>query len=774
MELMRLAAVLSLDDSAFKKGVNDAETQGQKLAGKLKASTIAAGNIIANYAMKGIDSINKVISGAVDGYADYEQLIGGVETLFKDSASKVSRYAKNSFKTTGLSANQYMETVTSFSASLLQGLGGDTAKAADIANMAVTDMADNANKMGTDISSIQTAYQGFAKQNYTMLDNLKLGYGGTKEEMVRLINDSGILDHKIKDLNGITFDQIIQAIHKVQTEIGITGTTAKEAADTISGSKASLKAAWEDLLSAVGGEGDQKRLDETMDSFKESFSTYMTNFIPTLVTTITNSGDLVTAIADSIASLPEDLLSKIGEGAVEAGTDMVGGLSKITHWLIGSITNLFKSASSDPSKLAELGNAVGDFIGSALADIIKNAPDLIGGLFNAGVTLAGSLIEGLFSGLFGSGNELTDKMEDIDKEMNDTIQEAMTNSVRAQGILQYITDLGTEYGEAAKETTEFKAAMAELNKLVDVPEWMVTQKTSLEELIRLYGSYAREQEKQAIDQAKRKALKEKEDAMIEAEANLLSAKANIKVLGSENAAAFDAIEKFFSGAVSKDTGEALNFQLDRNADIEQTKDAVRKALLDVTGGAGNTAYEEAKPQIDAWLKVLTDNTPQLETLEASVSDLESQVTQAKTAYLTSSAAVDELTGSASGAAKALALIKNPEMGYNSGQYYNWYYSNKAKKKAKGDWNVPYDNFPASLHRGEMVLTASQARRYRDGESGVSSEMVSAIQGLRNDMQNIKLVVGRKTFGRAVVNYGGDRVSDYIGGSDSRLAAGYGT
>lgn len=771
MELMRLAAVLSLDDSSFQKGIDQAESKGKKFANNLKATTVAAGNIIANYAMKGIESIGKVVSGAVDGYADYQQLIGGVETLFKDSSNKVSRYAKNSFKTTGLSANQYMETVTSFSASLLQGLGGNTEKAADLANMAVTDMADNANKMGTDIASIQTAYQGFAKQNYTMLDNLKLGYGGTKEEMVRLINDSGILDHKIKDLDGITFDQLVLAIHQIQTEMGITGTTAKEAAETISGSKASLAAAWQDLLSAVGGEGDQKRLDETMDNFKTSFSTYMENFIPTLVTTVTNSGGLVTAIADSIANLPTDLLSKIGEEAVEAGTDMVSGLSKITHWIIESITNMFKSASADPSKIAELGNAVGDFIGSALADIVKNAPTIITGLFDAGVALAGSLIEGLFSGLFGSDNELLDKMEQADKEMNESIKEAMTNSVKAQGILEYIKELGAEYGEAAKETQEFKSAMAELNTLVDVPEWMVTQKTSLEDLIRLYSSYAHEQEKQAIDQAKRKALKEKEDAMIEAEANLLSAKSQVKVYEWENEGAFNALEKFFSGAKSKATGEDVNFKLDREASAEQIASAVWQTFNDVTGGAGNQAYEEGKPKIEAWLKTLTDNEPQIETLKNSISGLEDQVTIAKTAYLTSSAAVDELTGSASGAAQALALLQHPETGYNSGQYYNWKYS--GGKKAKGDWNVPYD-MTTQLHRGEMVLTASQARRYRDGESGVSGEMVAAIQGLRNDMQNIKLVVGRKTFGRAVVNYGGERVNDYIGGAESRLAAGYGT
>ena len=172
MDLLRLAAKIELDDSSYVKGVNNAEKLGQNLAGKMSAWTVAVGNLAADMVKRGIGAINNVVKGAVNGYADYQQLIGGVETMFKNSSDKVAAYAKKSFKSTGLSANDYMETVTSFSASLIQGLGGDTAKAADMANMAVTDMADNANKMGTDMSSIQAAYQGFAKQNFTMLDNL--------------------------------------------------------------------------------------------------------------------------------------------------------------------------------------------------------------------------------------------------------------------------------------------------------------------------------------------------------------------------------------------------------------------------------------------------------------------------------------------------------------------------------------------------------------------------------------------------------------------------
>ena len=191
---------------------------------------------------------------AVGNYAEYEQLVGGVETLFKDSSGQLIAYAENAYETAGMSSNEYMDTATSFAASLIQGLGGDTEKAVELTNLAITDMADNANKMGTNISSIQDAYQGFAKQNYTMLDNLKLGYGGTQSEMIRLINDSGILSEKIESLDGITFDQMIAAIHEIQDNLGIAGTTGEEAGTTIQGAWNSVKALFENIMTKVGSE----------------------------------------------------------------------------------------------------------------------------------------------------------------------------------------------------------------------------------------------------------------------------------------------------------------------------------------------------------------------------------------------------------------------------------------------------------------------------------------------------------------------------------------
>ncbi|MGN0352385.1 MAG: hypothetical protein ACI4ES_12095 [Roseburia sp.] len=263
---------------------------------------------------------------AVKSYAEFEQLVGGVETLFKDSAEIVSKYADNAYKTAGLSANAYMETVTSFSASLLQGLGGDTEQAAEIANLAITDMSDNANKMGTDMTLIQNAYQGFAKQNYTMLDNLKLGYGGTQAEMIRLINDSGILEETIDSLDNVTFDQMIQAIHEVQTNMGITGTTAKEASTTIEGSINSAKAAWSNLV--VGIADDNQDFDVLVNNFVESVATAANNLIPRIEIAITGIGklieELLPVIVDKIPVIINDILPDL----VESGINIVDALVK--------------------------------------------------------------------------------------------------------------------------------------------------------------------------------------------------------------------------------------------------------------------------------------------------------------------------------------------------------------------------------------------------------------------------------------------------------------
>lgn len=245
---------------------------------------------------------------AIESYADYEQLVGGVETLFKDSSKIVQNYANEAYKSAGMSANEYMETVTSFSASLLQGLNNDTKKSAEIADMAIRDMSDNANKMGTSMELIQNAYQGFAKGNFSMLDNLKLGYGGTKTEMIRLINDSGVLGKKIKDLDNVSLDQMFMAIHKVQEEMGITGTTAEEASKTIEGSTNAMKSAWQNLLTGIADENQD--LTPLVDNFVDSLITAGKNLAPRI-------REVVEGIKELISTIWTDVLPELAEEVPE-------------------------------------------------------------------------------------------------------------------------------------------------------------------------------------------------------------------------------------------------------------------------------------------------------------------------------------------------------------------------------------------------------------------------------------------------------------------------
>lgn len=296
-------------------------------------------NIGKTAAVAGAGAATAMATASVKMYADYEQNIGGVETLFKDAAGTVEQFANNAFKTAGMSANQYMETVTSFSARLLQGLGGDTEKAAQISNMAVEDMSDNANKMGTSMEAIQNAYQGFAKQNYTMLDNLKLGYGGTASEMARLINDSGVLGDTMvvtaNNVNEVSFDKMIEAIHKVQEGMGITGTTAKEAASTISGSAKMMRAAWDNLLTFMGS--GQGNLDEVMGQFIESVKTFGENVIPVMRMAVTGMAEVITELAPLIVAELPQILTEIIPPLVNATVQIVAALVAALPGVINSL-----------------------------------------------------------------------------------------------------------------------------------------------------------------------------------------------------------------------------------------------------------------------------------------------------------------------------------------------------------------------------------------------------------------------------------------------------
>lgn len=395
------------DDSPFQRVLGKI---GSAVNTAVKASAAAVGAASAGVAALGTACIN--------AYADYEQLVGGVETLFKDSADTIQTYADNAYKTAGLSANEYMETVTSFSASLLQSLDGDTEKAAAAADLAITDMADNANKMGTAMESIQDAYQGFAKQNYTMLDNLKLGYGGTKEEMQRLLADAEKLSGVKYDLS--SYADVVEAIHVVQTEMGITGTTAKEASTTIQGSVASMKAAWANLM--VGMADDTQNFDMLLSNFIESIGTVADNLLPRIGVVIEGMGKLVAGLAPEIASalptLTNELLpnlvelgvqsiSALVQGIQENGDSLAAGALSIVGTLAEGIAELFPMVADTAASLAV---SLADGLTESLPNIIPVAIETISTLvenltenantvIDAGIQIILALGEGLIAAL---------------------------------------------------------------------------------------------------------------------------------------------------------------------------------------------------------------------------------------------------------------------------------------------------------------------------------------------------------------------------------------
>lgn len=387
-----------LDD--LSGGVDDVG-ESMDEAGK-KTSVFAdvlKGNLVADAIKSGISALasatKELIGGAVEGYAEYEQLVGGVETLFKDSAGTVQDYANNAYKTAGLSANEYMETVTSFSASLLQSMGNDTAAAAEKADRAITDMSDNANKMGSDMSSIQNAYQGFAKQNYTMLDNLKLGYGGTKEEMQRLIDDANALNAAQGNYTSYTIESyadIVDAIHTVQTEMGITGTTALEASTTVEGSVNSMKSAWSNFVTGLGS--DNADISELSAQLIESVGTVAENVLPVVETVLKN-------IAEAVSNDGPEMIEQFVSYAIEKLPEIIKlGLQMVLALVKGLVQNLPELWTAVLDMMAGIVQTILD----ALPDIIEVGRDIVRGVWEGIKAMAswiGEKVSGFFSGIVG-------------------------------------------------------------------------------------------------------------------------------------------------------------------------------------------------------------------------------------------------------------------------------------------------------------------------------------------------------------------------------------
>lgn len=405
------------------ESMKDATNSASKMSSVMKgigSSAIKVGKGLAVAGAAAATAVTALISKSVGAFADYEQLTGGVETLFGAGGRSVEEYAQSvgksvsdiqgkydslmsaqnvvlenankAYMTAGMSANEYMDTVTGFSASLISSLGGDTNKAADYANSALVDMSDNANKMGTDMESIKNAYQGFAKQNYTMLDNLKLGYGGTQEEMKRLLSDAEKLTGQRYDIS--SFADITQAIHAIQTQMDITGTTAKEASTTISGSWGSLKAAFQNVLVGLTTGGDM--FDQSLDALINTAVTFGQNIIPAIKGALSGVGYLIEGLApvigETIPPLINDLAPTLANSAVSLISSLVNGLTQNATQFSECLSNMIIVAVAGISTVVpQLLDAASKIVSNLMQGLTNSMPQIVNG--------AVTLIEGLVNGL---------------------------------------------------------------------------------------------------------------------------------------------------------------------------------------------------------------------------------------------------------------------------------------------------------------------------------------------------------------------------------------
>lgn len=458
-----------MGDAGKKAGEKGGKEAGSAFGDFFAKGVKAIGTIAVGAATTAAAAIASITKSAVENYAEYEQLAGGIETLFEDLSGDVTQNANNAFKTAGLSANEYMETVMSFSASLNQALmksDKNIARSAEMADKAVIDMADNANKMGTSMESIQNAYAGFAKGNYTMLDNLKLGYGGTQEEMLRLINDSGVLNEKLESLKGVGFDTIINAIHQVQTNLGITGTTAKEASSTIQGSISSMTASWNNLLTAMAD--PEQDIRPLITSFVDSIMTVGENIIPIIAGTLPNviSGinTLVGLLIPELPGIIEQTIPAFSDGIILLTNTLVRVLPRLVQFLVDAfpmeqlmtiISNIITAIGQTlPTLLqagVELATTLVDNIGTVFTEMLpvigQAGIDLVMTLVDYAVENAPTFIPELINIILDAAARLTDaeslsKFLDVALTLINALVQGLVGAIPilCEAIPQIITD----------------------------------------------------------------------------------------------------------------------------------------------------------------------------------------------------------------------------------------------------------------------------------------------------------------------------------------------
>ena len=433
---------------------------GLATAGKVGAAALGV-------AASGVAALTK---NAVEGFAEYEQLTGGVETLFKSSYDTVMGYAENAYKTAGLSANEYMETVTSFSASLLQSLGGDTEAAAKYADVAITDMSDNANKMGTDMSLIQNAYQGFAKQNYTMLDNLKLGYGGTQEEMKRLLADAQAISGIEYDIS--SYADVVEAIHVIQDEMGIAGTTAAEASETISGSFGAMKSAWDNLVVGIAtGDAD---LNGMIENLVTSATTFVGNLMPVIETALGGVGSLVAGLGPIIAEQVPAMIATALPALVQSGAQLLGSIStgilqQLPMLLQVALQIITTLAGNIATSLPEMIPTIVSIVTEIVATLTD--PGTLGPMIDAALAIIVALANGVIASLPELVGQVPQIVQNIVATLIDIAPMLLEAAVEiiaalALGLIQSIPDLVAAVPElVASIISGFNSLMGDITSI---------------------------------------------------------------------------------------------------------------------------------------------------------------------------------------------------------------------------------------------------------------------------------------------------------------------
>lgn len=436
--------------------LNKVGSKSSTFGEKLKSGLVVAAKAGAAAVGAATTAVTALVKSAVENYGEYEQLVGGVETLFGDSANAVQEYAANAYRTAGMSANEYMETVTGFSASLLQSLDGDTAAAAEKADMAITDMADNANKMGTSMESIQNAYQGFAKQNYTMLDNLKLGYGGTKEEMERLLakaNEVNAQQGIITDYQIDSYADIVDAIHVVQTEMVITGTTSSEASTTIQGSVSSMKAAWANLVTGIADKN--ANMSELITNFvgtvvgdENGKGGVINNILPKVEQSLEGIGQVVDKmipiIVEKVPTIVNEWLPKLLESGVSMIMSLLQGMMDNIDSITGGAVNIIVTLTNGildnlPEIVVSAVTLMLEFAAGlmeALPDVLAKVPEIISELFDAFIEnddvfldMGKRIVVGIWEGIKSLWVSLTENFSELFSGLSGAEQYQITGTI---------------------------------------------------------------------------------------------------------------------------------------------------------------------------------------------------------------------------------------------------------------------------------------------------------------------------------------------------------